>query len=55
MDKNLILICGEAIEELKKIDKNEIDFILFCTQSPDYHLPTTACILQDRLGLRKNI
>lgn len=40
---------------LKKIDKNEIDFILFCTQSPDYHLPTTACILQDRLGLRKNI
>ena len=40
---------------LKKIDKNEIDFILFCTQSPDYHLPTTACILQDRLGLRKDI
>ena len=39
----------------KKIDKNEIDFILFCTQSPDYHLPTTACILQDRLGLRKDI
>ncbi len=29
----------------------EIDFILFCTQSPDYVLPTTACILQDRLGL----
>ena len=22
-----------------------------CTQSPDYFLPTTACILQDRLGL----
>ena len=40
---------------LKRIDKNEIDFILFCTQSPDYHLPTTACILQDRLGLRKGI
>lgn len=29
----------------------EIDFLLFCTQSPDYFLPTTACILQDRLGL----
>ena len=40
---------------LKRIAKNEIDFILFCTQSPDYHLPTTACILQDRLGLRKGI
>ena len=29
----------------------EIDFLLLCTQSPDYLLPTTACILQDRLGL----
>jgi len=28
-----------------------IDFLLLCTQSPDYFLPTTACILQDRLGL----
>lgn len=30
----------------------EIDFLLFCTQSPDYFLPTTACMVQDRLGLR---
>jgi len=30
---------------------DEIDFLLFCTQSPDYFLPTTACIIQDRLGL----
>lgn len=30
---------------------NEIDFILLATQSPDYFLPTTACILQDRLGI----
>jgi 3-oxoacyl-[acyl-carrier-protein] synthase III len=29
-----------------------IDFLLFCTQSPDYFLPTTACIVQERLGLR---
>ncbi len=29
----------------------EIDFILFCTQSPDYLLPTTACLLQNRLGI----
>jgi 3-oxoacyl-[acyl-carrier-protein] synthase-3 len=29
----------------------EIDFLLLCTQSPDYFLPTTACVLQDRLGL----
>lgn len=31
---------------------DDIDFLIFCTQSPDYYLPTTACIIQDRLGLR---
>ncbi len=29
----------------------DIDFVLFCTQSPDYFLPTTACLLQDRVGV----
>ncbi|HYE24126.1 MAG TPA: ketoacyl-ACP synthase III [Clostridia bacterium] len=29
----------------------DIDFLLLCTQSPDFFLPTTACILQNRLGL----
>lgn len=33
------------------IKPSSIDFILLCTQSPDYFLPTTACILQDRLGI----
>jgi len=37
------------------IHKKEIDFILLCTQSPDYFLPTTACVLQKRLGLRTDI
>src|SRR5882672_2029558 len=30
----------------------EIDFLIFCTQSPDYFTPTTACVMQDRLGLK---
>lgn len=33
------------------IDPQSIDFIMLCTQSPDYFLPSTACILQDRLGI----
>ena len=37
------------------IEKKEIDFLILCTQSPDYLLPTTACIIQDKLGLYKNI
>ena len=35
------------------VDKTKIDFLLFCTQTPDYLLPTTACILQDKVGLPK--
>lgn len=34
------------------IDRNEIDFVLLCTQSPDYYLPTSACLIQQKLGLR---
>lgn len=34
--------------------KEQIDFILYCTQSPDFPLPSTACILQNRLGLTKH-
>lgn len=48
----------KAAEQLfseHQIDRSSIDFLLFCTQSPDYFLPTTACILQDRLGLSTGI
>lgn len=44
---------GEKL--LLQIDRSTVDFIILCTQSPDYFLPTSACILQDRLKLRKNI
>lgn len=33
------------------ISPAEIDFVLLCTQSPDFFLPSTACILQHRLGI----
>ena len=36
------------------IKPDDIDFILLCTQSPDYFLPTTACVLQDRLRIPSN-
>ncbi|GEO03227.1 3-oxoacyl-ACP synthase [Adhaeribacter aerolatus] len=35
------------------IDTGSIDYVLLCTQSPDYFLPTTACIIQDKLRLSK--
>ena len=34
-----------------QINPKSIDFLMLCTQSPDYFLPSTACLLQDRLGI----
>lgn len=48
---DLAVIAAEKI--LDKVDRNMIDYVLFCTQSPDYLLPTTACVLQERLQLSK--
>lgn len=36
------------------INKNEIDFLLFCAQEFDHYTPTTACIIQNKLGLNTN-
>lgn len=36
------------------IDRSRIDFVILITQSPDYSLPTTACVIQERLGLGKH-
>jgi 3-oxoacyl-[acyl-carrier-protein] synthase-3 len=40
---------------LKNYNKDKINLLMLCTQSPDYYLPTSACILQDKLGLKTNI
>ncbi|NLX54976.1 MAG: ketoacyl-ACP synthase III [Planctomycetaceae bacterium] len=48
----------QAAEKLFRqydIDRSSIDFLLFCTQTPDYPLPTTACLMQERLQLRRSI
>lgn len=36
------------------IDPKTIDFLMLCTQSPDYFLPSSACLLQNRLGIPTN-
>lgn len=35
--------------------KKCVDFIIFCTQTPDYRIPASACLLQNRLGLPTTI
>ncbi len=54
-ETSLDLATKAAIKVLEKEDKDLIEFVLFCTQSPDYLLPTSACLLQSRLGLKTSI
>jgi 3-oxoacyl-[acyl-carrier-protein] synthase-3 len=49
---DLALCAAEKLFQECSIDRDSIDTLLFCTQSPDYVLPTTACIIQERLKLR---
>ena len=47
-------LCYAAAEKLiadNNIDRNEIDLLVFLSQTPDYRMPATSIILQDRLGL----
>ncbi|MFH0259626.1 3-oxoacyl-ACP synthase III family protein [Vibrio mediterranei] len=57
-DESCLDMAVDACERLfinHNIDRETIDFVLLCTQSPDYFLPTTACLLQDKLGLKKSV
>ena len=53
-DETALDLAVKAAEKLfteHLIDRSEIDYLIFCTQSPDFFLPSSACIIQDRLGL----
>lgn len=52
---DLAFHAAEKLFSETQIDRNEIDFLILCTQAPDYILPTSACLLQTRLGLRTAI
>lgn len=50
-------LCHEAADALLRetgVQRGEIDFLIFASQTPDYEMPSTACILQDRLGLSRD-
>ena len=50
---DLCCAAAEALLEEMSIDRNEIDVLIFVSQTPDYRMPVTGTILQDRLGLAK--
>ena len=48
---DMAIKAAEKIFKKNQIQRSEIDFVLLCTQSPDYKLPTTACIVQNALDI----
>lgn len=48
---DLAVAAAEVLFAKGIVKREDIDFVLFCTQSPDYKLPSSACIIQDKLGL----
>ena len=48
---DLAIHAAEAMLQSYDVTPEDIDFVLICTQMPDYLMPTTACIVQDRLGI----
>jgi len=47
-------LCYHAAEKILESlywEKESVECLIFVTQTPDYILPATSCILQDRLGL----
>ncbi len=48
---DLAFAAAERLFDDTQTDRSSVDFVVLCTQSPDYFLPTTACVLQHRLGI----
>jgi 3-oxoacyl-[acyl-carrier-protein] synthase-3 len=48
---DLGVLAAQRLFEGQGFDPGEIDFLLFCTQTPDYLIPSSACLMQARLGV----
>lgn len=47
-------ISADSLLKDKRINPDEIGALVFVSQTPDYNIPATACVIHDRLGLSKN-
>lgn len=51
---DLAVKAAQKLIDSGRLDPQEVDYLLFCTQAPDHYLPTTACLIQDRLKLPRS-
>lgn len=52
---DLAIKAAQNLISSQNIETDSIDALVLCTQTPDYLLPTTACIVHGALGLRANV
>lgn len=50
----LAIRAGENLFREFGLEAGRLDYIIMCTQSPDFYLPTTASIVHDALGMRND-
>ena len=48
---DLCFVAAEKLFQDNQVNRDEIDLLVFVSQTPDYRMPATSVILQDRLGL----
>lgn len=51
---DLCIFAAEKLLDSLKWKKEEVDCLIFVTQTPDYILPASSCIIQNKLGLSKS-
>jgi len=51
---DLATLAAQQLLAEQDCDPHSIDLLIFTSQTPDYQIPATACVLHERLGLRMN-
>lgn len=52
---DLAIAAARALFDTYNIDAKSVDYLILCTQTPDFYLPTTACVVQGELGMRREV
>lgn len=48
---DMAIKAAEKLFSEHEVERSDVDFVLLCTQSFDYYLPSSSCIIQNKLGL----
>lgn len=55
LSSDMAIKAGDIFFNETKINKSEIDFLIFCSEGFDYIAPASSCIIQSRLGLSTGV